>query len=129
MAEKNIEQWDLWYPKGGATGISFARSSIDPTEVVLVHAAPQSLTVTVRNGDGALKAEGEDLEVQEDTPMSRLRCTGGKVKREDIWPSAEDIGRIVILPGGEAGVLKEWWHAPDHSEWRWQIELYNRREG
>jgi hypothetical protein len=31
----------------------------------------------------------------------------------------------VILPGGEAGILKSWWHADDHSEWRWQIEFYN----
>jgi hypothetical protein len=33
----------------------------------------------------------------------------------------------VILPGGEVGTLVQWWHSDDRSEWRWQIELYNRR--
>jgi hypothetical protein len=31
----------------------------------------------------------------------------------------------VILPGGEAGILKAWWHAPDKQQWRWNIEFYN----
>jgi hypothetical protein len=31
----------------------------------------------------------------------------------------------VILPGGEAAILKAWWNAEDRKEWRWQIELYN----
>jgi hypothetical protein len=34
---------------------------------------------------------------------------------------------LVILPGGEAGILTSWWHAPDHSQWRWQLELSNRQ--
>jgi hypothetical protein len=42
-------------------------------------------------------------------------------------PDQEDLGRLVILPGGEAGILTAWWHAPDHSEWRWQLELSNCR--
>jgi hypothetical protein len=32
----------------------------------------------------------------------------------------------VILPGGEAGILTTWWHAPDHTAWRWQLELSNQ---
>jgi len=32
----------------------------------------------------------------------------------------------VILPGGEAGILKAWWNADDRKEWRWQIEFYNQ---
>ena len=39
----------------------------------------------------------------------------------------EDVGRLVLLPGGEVGTLLRWWNADDHSEWRWQIELYNHR--
>jgi len=42
-----------------------------------------------------------------------------------VWPSQDDIGRPVLLPGGEVGILKAWWHADDYKEWRWQIELYN----
>jgi hypothetical protein len=51
-----------------------------------------------------------------------------EIKREDIWPGTEDLDHLVILPGGEVGTLKQWWHANDHSEWRWQIELYNCKE-
>ena len=41
-------------------------------------------------------------------------------------PTEADLGKTVILPGGEAGILKAWWHREDHKEWRWQLELYNR---
>ena len=57
--------------------------------------------------------------------MTRLRRTGRDVVREDGWPEKEDIGRPVILPGGEVGILKEWWNAADGSEWRWSVEFYN----
>lgn len=127
MSENTMETWELWYPKAAAAGLSFSRSEIDPQDTVLVHAAPDSLTVIVRGADGALKAEGEDLPATQDSPMARLRCAGGKIEREDVWPTAEDIGRIVLLPGGEAGVLLEWWNAPDKSEWRWKIEFYNQK--
>jgi hypothetical protein len=40
-------------------------------------------------------------------------------------PSPGDIGSVVILPGGEAGILKSWWNADDETEWRWQLEFYN----
>ena len=122
-----MEEWDLWYPKSAATGISFARSRIDSQEEVLVHAAPEWLTVTVRTADGTVKAQGQDLKATQESPMTRLRCSGGKIEREDIWPGEADIGRIVLHPGGEAGVLRSWWHAPDKSEWRWEVEFYNHK--
>jgi hypothetical protein len=34
---------------------------------------------------------------------------------------------LVILPGGEAGILTSWWHAPDHTQWRWTLELSNHQ--
>jgi hypothetical protein len=126
MSDDTIERWDLWYPKAAAAGISFSRSRIRPEEVVLVHAAPQHLTVEVYNDEGHLLAKGKDLEATEDTPMARLVREGDTVLRQDLWPTDEDIGRIVLLPGGEAGTLLEWWHAEDHSEWRWKIEFYNK---
>jgi len=122
-----METWDLWYPKAGATGMSFARGRIDAAEVMLVHAAPPVLTVTVRDGDGILIAESTDLPQTADTPIARLTRQGKRIERADIWPDVQDIGRLVILPGGEVGILIQWWHAADHSEWRWQIELYNHR--
>jgi hypothetical protein len=125
-----IEIWDLWFPAAGATGLSFARSRVGADaarDPVLVHAAPPQLNVTVRDEQGAILAEGRDLKRQAPGPMSVLSRHDGKVDLEDRWPDQDDLGRLVILPGGEAGILTAWWHAPDHSEWRWQLELSNHR--
>lgn len=128
MGEKmTTETWDLWFPGAAATGIPFARSKIDPAERLLVHAAPPLLNVSVRGGDGGLLAQGEQLEATAETPITRLTRRGGSIVREDIWPKASDVGGVVILPGGEAGTLLEWWNADDHSEWRWRVEFYNRK--
>ncbi len=128
MAEQQTETWDLWYPKAGATGISFARGRCGKsTEVLLVHAAPPIITVTVQDTHGQPVAQGIDLEATDDTPIMRLTRHGDRIEREDIWPTASDIGQLLLLPGGEVATLVHWWNAPDHSEWRWQIELYNHR--
>jgi hypothetical protein len=106
-----LELWDLWFPDAGAMGISFARSRVDDQAAgdrLLVHAAPPKLEVAVRDEDGKLLAQGRSLERGQPGPMSYL-------VRQDAR----------ILPGGEAGILKAWWHAEDHSEWRWQVEFYN----
>ena len=58
---KNIQLWDLWYPKAGATGVPFARGRLDATEVLFVHAPPEYLTVEVRSDKGSLLAKGKDL--------------------------------------------------------------------
>ncbi len=121
------EDWDLWYPKAAATGLPFARGRIDGSPVMLVHAAPPVLTATVRGADGQVLAEGKDLPATDDTPIARLTRRDNQIEREDIWPTDADLGRLVILPGGEVGTLIQWWNADDHSEWRWQIELYNHR--
>jgi hypothetical protein len=123
-----LEQWDLWFPAVGATGLSFARSEVDAEAAgdrVLVHAAPPKLAVTVRDEAGQVLAEGRDLERGQPGPMSFLVRDGRSIRLEDGWPGQDDLGRLVILPGGEAGILKAWWHADDRSEWRWQVELYN----
>ncbi len=123
-----LQEWDLWYPKGGATGISFARGRCDPTEVMLVHAMPEYVTVIVREMEsGQIVAQGIDLKMTAETPMARLTRHGYKIERVDVWPVAMDVGKPVLLPGGEIGILMHWWNADDHSEWRWQIELYNHR--
>ena len=123
-----IEIWDLWFPDAGAAGVSFARSRVDSQAAgdrLLVHAAPPRLEVTVRDEEGAPVAKGEKLERHEKGPMSFLVRTGDAITLEDGWPTEADLGRLVILPGGEAGILQKWWNADDKSEWRWQVEFYN----
>ena len=121
-----IQVWDLWYPEAASQGMPFARGMAAPTEVMLVHAAPPSLRVEVREGERVV-ASGDGLARTADRPMLRLRRSGDRVEREDVWPGDADLGRPVLLPGGEVGILRSWWNAEDGSEWRWQVEFYNHR--
>jgi hypothetical protein len=125
--EKQVHTWELWYPDAGNTGLEFARARIDPTDVLWVHAAPPTLAVTVREGKERILAQGEPLELEgKKYPMTLLVKEGDTIRREDRWPRQEDLGALVILPGGEVGTLLEWWNAEDGSEWRWRVEFYNR---
>jgi hypothetical protein len=122
------QTWDLWIENVGSTGFSFARSVVDDAAAgdrLLVHAAPERMEVTVRDESGAVVARGTGLERHADGPMCFLVMDGATIRLEDGWPGPDDIGRLVILPGGECGVLTEWWHADDESEWRWSVEFYN----
>ncbi len=122
------ELWDLWFPSAGATGVAFARARVDSDvagDRVLVHAAPPGLAVDVRGADGTLLARGEDLERGAPGPISFLVREGGTIRLEDGWPTDDDLGRVVILPGGEAGILTAWWHADNRRSWRWSVEFSN----
>ena len=125
--QAQLQIWDLWYSKAGATGIPFARGRLDATNILLVHAPPPVLTVEVRSEEGQRLAYTQDLEQTADRPMARLTMQGESITREDLWPSQSDIGQVVILPGGEVGKLLIWGNAEDGSEWRWQVEFYNHR--
>ena len=122
-----LQIWDLWYPQAAATGIAFARGRLDKTNVLLVHAPPPMLTVEVRSEDGKRIAYAQDLGQTSDLPIARLTIQGEHITREDLWPTQNNIGQFVILPGGEVGKLLSWWNAEDGSEWRWQVEFYNHR--
>ena len=119
--------WDLWYPDAAVQGLPFARGRLDAVEALLVHAAPDVLDVDVRDDAGALLARGRKLRRTADRPMARLSRRGDRIEREDLWPEESDLGRPVILPGGEVGILKSWWNADDGSAWRWRVEFFNRR--
>src|SRR5688500_1685688 len=109
-----LHTWEVYYPEAAATGLPFARCRIDPTQVLWLHSAPDRLAVTVREGDERVVARGEPLERQGDQfPMTRLQLRDGAISREDRFPTQADLGAIVLLPGGEAGVLKAWWNAED----------------
>lgn len=123
--------WELWFPGAGATGLAFARALVAADAAagrVLVHAAPSPLDVVVRDAvSGAPLAQARALERHEPGPMATLVVEDDRVRLLDGWPTDEDLGRLVILPGGETGVLRSWWHAEDRSEWTWQVEFHNAR--
>lgn len=123
--EPTLEYWEVWYPKAAATGLLIGRGLIDPAEKVILHAAPEFLTVEVRDQNGKRIAYGKDLEHTADTPMTLLRKEGEEIVRDDFWPSDVDIGTLVLLPGGEVGELLAWWNSEDRKEWRWRVEFYN----
>ncbi len=128
MAMSDLHTWEIWYPGAAANGLQHARARIDPTDVAWVHAVPGKVAVTVREGDDLVVARGEPLPREGGyLPMTRFAIVGDQIQREDRWPTDADLGVIVILPGGEAGVLTAWWNAPDGSAWRWSVEFSNRR--
>ncbi|MBV9101806.1 MAG: hypothetical protein JO198_12295 [Candidatus Dormibacteraeota bacterium] len=119
--------WELRETTAASMGLEFARGKLAPADVVVAHALPERVSVEVRTADGALVARGDDLRAQRSLPMARLVIRNGAVSREDVWPDETDLGRPVILPGGEVGLLRAWWNADDGSEWRWTVEFHNRR--
>ncbi len=127
MAQNGCQIWDLWIADVGPTGISFARGRLNPTDVLLAHALPPQLNIEVRTDEGVVLARGNDLLRTANTPIARLRRQGTSITREDIWPTEADYGTPVILPGGEVGILQQWWNAPDQQQWRWSVEFYNHR--
>jgi len=76
---------------------------------------------------GQIVAQGIDLKVTAETPMARLTRHGYKIERVDVWPVAMDIGKPVLLPAARSGYSCTGGTPTIHSEWRWQIELYNHR--
>jgi hypothetical protein len=122
-----MHYWEIWYPRAAATGILVARGRVEPTERMFFHAASDPIAVEVYDDERKLVARGLNLGATGNTPMCLLTLKGKAVVREDLWPGEEHIGTPVLLPGGEAGILKSWWNAADGSEWRWQVEFYNAR--
>jgi hypothetical protein len=126
MLDTSMQTWELYYPEAASTGLPFARGRLDPTEVLWVHAAPPTLSVTVRDAQEQVVARGDMLaRAGQRFPMTRLSRQGQEIHREDRWPDEADLGALVILPGGEVGRLVAWWNAEDGSEWRWQVVFYN----
>ncbi len=119
--------WDLWIPDVAAQGVSFARGRLDATEMMIVHAAPEKLSVEVFDDNRVLLAQGIDLPRTANTPMACLTRRGNTVTREDIWPTEADYGVPVILAGGEVGILQQWWNDADQQAWRWSLQFYNNR--
>ena len=126
MTKDALEFWEVWDPRAAATGVLIARGQMDHTDSVILHSARDVATVEVSDSRGVRMAYGADLERTQPSPMCRLRREAS-ITREDIWPTDKDTGSVVLLPGGEVGILQSWWHAEDRMEWRWEVEFYNSR--
>lgn len=48
----STETWEVWYPKAAATGLLVGRGLLDATSRLLVHAAPDVITVEVSDESG-----------------------------------------------------------------------------
>jgi len=95
--------------------------------VIMIHAAPWSLRIDVRDESGASVAFVDRLTRRVAyCPITRVRRQGNTFTREDEWPRSEDLGRPLLLPGGEVGILRQRSNAGDGSDWRWTVGLYNR---
>jgi hypothetical protein len=117
--------WELRNPDGAMLGMEFARGVAEATDCMLAHSLPERISVTVTDEDGHVVAKGDELADETSRPMARLWLRGDRVERENVWPDDSDIGRPVILPGGEVGVLIRWHNEDDGSAWRWQVEFSN----
>ena len=79
MIQGDHQVWDLWYPDAAAQGLPFARGRLDATDVLLVHAAPATLDVAVRDDDGQVLAQGDGLARTAERPMARLTVRDGQI--------------------------------------------------
>ncbi len=123
-----LETWDVWYPNAASRGLSFARGQMEHADRCWLHSAPDAIRVEVRDALGHLVAFADQLRRQgPELPMTLVRRQGDGLAREERWPEPNDYGLPVLLPGGEIGILRDWWNADDGSAWRWTVEFKNRR--
>jgi hypothetical protein len=126
MAEE-IHIWEIRNPDGGQSGLEVARARMEPHHEVIGHSLPERVDIKIHDEEGTLVAKANDLSSELPSPMARLRVRGTTIERENVWPNESDLEKPVILPGGEVGILKSWWHAEDHSAWRWTVEFSNHK--
>jgi hypothetical protein len=120
--------WTIRSRDGGMNGLEFSRcTTAGGFTRVLIHAAPAKATIEVMTDDGQVVARGDVDREGRYSPMTLLELDDGDVRRTEVWPTQEHLGLIVLLAGGEGGVLTAWQHAEDHSWWRWSLEFSNHK--
>jgi hypothetical protein len=118
--------WNIRSRDGAMNGLEFSRATTaGEFRRVLVHAAPAQISVEVVDDDGRRIVQADVDRVGDYSPMTLLDLADGEVHRSDVWPGEEHYGLLVLLSGGEVGVLQRWEHADDHSWWRWSVEFSN----
>jgi hypothetical protein len=118
--------WAIRTRDGGMNGLEFTKATTAGVFTrVLVHAAPALLSLNVVDDNDHVVARGHADRQGDYSPMTQLELAGGSVLRSEIWPTGEHLGMLVLIAGGETGVLQRWEHADDHSWWRWTVEFSN----
>lgn len=118
--------WSIRSRDGAMNGLEFTRATTAGGFTrVLVHAAPGTAEVEIRAEDDRLVARADLDREGEYSPMTLLELDAGELHREEIWPDDSLLGLVVLIAGGEAGVLQRWEHSPDRSWWRWVVEFSN----
>jgi hypothetical protein len=118
--------WNIRSRDGAMNGLEFSRATTaGEFRRVLVHAAPAQISVEVVDDDGRRIVQADVDRVGDYSPMTLLDLADGEVHRSEVWPGEEHYGLLVLLSGGEVGVLQRWEHADDHSWWRWSVEFSN----
>lgn len=118
--------WSIRSRDGGMNGLEFCRCLTTGGQAkVLVHAAPAQASVEVVADDGSQVANGDADRRGDYSPMTLLELADGSVRRTEVWPDDSLLGTVVLLAGGEAGLLTSWRHADDRSWWQWSIEFSN----
>jgi hypothetical protein len=107
-------------------GLEFARCiTAEGLTRVLVHAAPERVSVEVVDDQHHLVVAGDADRVGDYSPMTELTIDADRVARREVWPDENHHGLPVLLPGGEVGVLTAWCHGEDRSWWQWSVEFSN----
>lgn len=118
--------WNIRSRDGAMNGLEFSRATTaSEFRRVLLHAAPAQASVEVVDDDGRRIVRADVDRDGEYSPMTLLELADGDVRRSEVWPGQEHYGLLVLLSGGEVGVLQRWEHADDHSWWRWSVEFSN----
>lgn len=121
--------WSIRSGDGGMNGLEFCRAlTAGGLRRALVHAAPRQAEIEVTTDLGEPVASGRPGRTGDYSPITELRLAGADIHRHELWPTDEDLGLPVLLPGGEVGVLTSWRHAEDQSWWQWSVEFSNHRE-
>lgn len=121
--------WTIRSRDGAMNGLEFARATTASGFThVLVHAAPSQAAIEIADDEGRRILRTDADRTGNYSPMTLLELSGGTMRRNEIWPTEAHYGLIVLLSGGEVGVLQHWEHAPDHSWWRWSVEFSNHTD-
>ena len=83
------------------------------------------LKIEIIDGNDKVVARADLERRGEYSPMTLIELEGPRMRRREVWPTADMYGLPVLLAGGEVGILQEWHHDEDHSWWKWAVEFSN----